>query len=366
MKIIFLGDGNSIHLRRWIEFFISNGNVVYLLATNTTKPIKKLHIIYLSFNKIFSVIPIVSTIVNALYLKKIVRKIRPDIIHAHYISNYGYMGALINFHPYIVTVWGSDWLIDPQKSLKNKMRVKYALKRADFVITNNKILERDIGRKRFVAKEKICSIHWGVNLKIFKKINNENMIKEKLKIPNNHFVMVSPRMLNPLYNIDIIIKAFSVVSMKNKFLIIMGKGTEEKRLKELVKKYNLQKKVLFTKMISNEKMNEYYNISDLLISIPSSDAISVSVLEGMAVGLPVIIGRIKGINHWFKNEYNGFILEKRTPDALAKLIEDSIKNSSLLKRISENNMRYIKENFDEKIFQKKMMSVYNNLVKGHK
>lgn len=41
----------------------------------------------------------------------------PDILHAHYVTNYGLFGALCNFNPFVITAWGSDILIVPESRL---------------------------------------------------------------------------------------------------------------------------------------------------------------------------------------------------------------------------------------------------------
>lgn len=360
VKIAYLGDGNSIHLRRWMEYFICRGDLVYLLTSNPIKPIDQLNIVPLSFNRFFSRIPVLSSVLNSIYLQKIISRIQPDILHAHYVSNYGYMGTLMNFHPYLVTVWGSDWLIDPKRSWKIRFRTERALKKADAVITNNVRIKNDISEKLHL--DNVMDIQWGVNLDVFQRSGDKKILRAELRIPENAYVLISPRMLTPLYNIDMIIKSFADIKTKNKFLVVMGTGPQKPALQDLARSLKVDERVLFTGYIANKDMNRYYNASDLLVSIPDSDSRPMSVLEGLAAGLPVLISRIPGLHEWFEEKQNGFILERPDRENLSQKIEYCSEHTEEMERISLNNTAYINEFYNEKYFQKKMLNLYQKMT----
>ena len=46
-------------------------------------------------------------------LRRVVREIAPDVLHAHYVVEHGFYGLVAGFHPYVVTAWGSDVLVEP-------------------------------------------------------------------------------------------------------------------------------------------------------------------------------------------------------------------------------------------------------------
>jgi hypothetical protein len=70
-----------------------------------------------------------------LEITRLIKKIRPDIIHAHYIAHFGILAGLYSrlsgFKPIVLTAWGSDILIEA-KGLK-KWLVKYVLKEVDLI-----------------------------------------------------------------------------------------------------------------------------------------------------------------------------------------------------------------------------------------
>jgi len=133
VRLAFLANGKSIHTERWLRYFVGKGYDVHLI-TFTAKPLKGVKIHELRYFKKLAY-PL-----RVWQIRKTVKEIDPDILHAHYVSHYGVYGALTGFHPFIVSVWGSDVLRDPKESRIRRYGVAYALKRADCITTTSKHL----------------------------------------------------------------------------------------------------------------------------------------------------------------------------------------------------------------------------------
>src|SRR5207237_7323337 len=70
-------------------------------------------------------------------LGRVVRGIAPDVFHAHFVVEHGFYGAMVGFHPYVVTAWGSDVLVEPERDPVSKLIAKWTLRRADAVTSND-------------------------------------------------------------------------------------------------------------------------------------------------------------------------------------------------------------------------------------
>ena len=53
-------------------------------------------------------------------LKTAIAQFKPDVVHAHYATSYGLIGALSGFHPFVISAWGTDVMKFPQKNFINK------------------------------------------------------------------------------------------------------------------------------------------------------------------------------------------------------------------------------------------------------
>ena len=166
MRICYLAGGRSVHTQKWVRFFAERGYDVYLATFNETSQIEGVKVRKLRyFSK--SAYPF-----RILAVKKAVKEINPDILHAHYVSHNGVYGALTGFKPFVVTAWGDDILIEPNKSMVKRYLVKYVLRKADLITTDsNSAIKTIVGFG--VDEEKVKLIVHGVDLRVFHPIENK-------------------------------------------------------------------------------------------------------------------------------------------------------------------------------------------------
>jgi glycosyltransferase involved in cell wall biosynthesis len=117
--------------------------------------------------------------------------------------------------------------------------------------------------------------------------------------------------LEKMKNIDAIIEVYNslpeIFKAKNK-LHIIGKGTQESKLKKLVHKLNLNDKVLFHGQLTNEKAIEIINNSLILLMSSSYEGFPMVIAESLTVGTPIISTEVGDINSVIRNGFNGFLL----------------------------------------------------------
>ncbi len=131
MKICYLADARSGHTKRWVEYFAKDNEVDLITFDYATKDgtfITETDYIKMGVrvHKISKKMP--NLLLAPIIVRRLIRKIEPDVLHAHYATHYGFCGAFSGFHPFVLSVWGSDVLIDPDKSMILKLMVKTALK----------------------------------------------------------------------------------------------------------------------------------------------------------------------------------------------------------------------------------------------
>jgi len=114
------------------------------------------------------------------------------------------------------------------------------------------------------------------------------------------FEAVSLRGWEPNYRIDIILRAFAQVRAQHPGarLHLLGGGSQEGALRKLAGDLGLQEGVQFHGRLDDAGMAAVLGRCKLSISVPVSDATSVSVLESMACGLPVIASDLPANRDW--------------------------------------------------------------------
>ena len=70
-------------------------------------------------------------------LRRVVRAIDPDVFHAHFLVEHGFYGLSARVRPYVVTAWGSDALVEPQRDPVSRWIARRVVRRADLVTSNN-------------------------------------------------------------------------------------------------------------------------------------------------------------------------------------------------------------------------------------
>jgi len=355
MKICFLAGANSVHSHKWVKYFAEKGHDVHWISftKNTQGTIDRA-----SFYQISVPFPF-----NFFKLRKIVKKINPDIFHAHYAGVNGFLASLCNVHPFVLTAWGSDVLI-AGKSKFQSFFVKYALKKADLITCDGKNSEEAIVNLGINLK-KIKMIYFGVDVLKFSPGQKSIGIIEKLEMVGCPSV-ISLRNFEPIYNIETLINAIpSVLKEVSKVkFILAGKGSQEENLKKLVKKLNISKSVNFVGLISQNDLPKYLRSCDVYVSTSLSDGgIASSTAEAMACGLPVVITNFGDNKEWVKDGESGFLVPLKTPDVLAEKIIYLLKNPEKRLELGINAVKIIEEKDNYYKEMEKMENIYKELIK---
>jgi len=348
-------------VQKWVRFFAERGHDVYLATFNETSQIEDVKVRKLRyFSKV--VYPF-----RILTVRKAVKEINPDILHAHYVSHYGVYGALAGFKPFVVSAWGSDVFIDPKKSMVKKYFVKYALKKADLVTTDSVSSMKtivDFG----VDEEKVKLIVHGVDLKLFHPVENSEEFKKELCMPQNYQVVISTRNLEPVYDVGTLIRAIPYVvdECPSTYFLIVGGGTLRHHLEELACELGVAESVRFVGSVSNREMPKFLGASDIFVSTSLSDTRSVSLFEAMANGLPVVVTDLDGNKECVKEGVNGFLFPKGDFKALAEKIIYLLRDEDTRRGFGSVNRNYVEKKGSYEEEMGKMEKLYKELVEAYK
>src|ERR1051326_927110 len=134
MRLCYLASATSIHTAKWLNYFSSKGHHVDILSFEPARNVDASVQVHLLGSKwplrihYFSHGPAV---------RRLLTRIQPDILHAHYASGYATLGRLARFHPYVVSVWGSDVFDFPKKSVVHRYIIRQNLNSADRVCSTS-------------------------------------------------------------------------------------------------------------------------------------------------------------------------------------------------------------------------------------
>ncbi|WP_171333064.1 glycosyltransferase family 4 protein [Enterococcus cecorum] len=200
-----------------------------------------------------------------------------------------------------------------------------------------------------LAKEKFyCNIEYvpGVGIDLSKFIPKTESLyvsnRKKIGISNSSFVITYVAELSNRKNQEVLIRAMSRLCEKydNLKLYLIGDGPNVEEYKNLVKQLNLEDDVIFSGYQSD--VTKYLYASDMLVSSSKQEGLPVNILEGMSIGLPIVVSNCRGNIDLIKNGYNGLIVENDSM-SFEQAIEKIFLDKNLRDKLGEKNLLEIKK-----------------------
>ena len=352
MRICYLADAASIYTQRWVRYFADRGHEVHLISYRPwgMNDIDNVE----SYQLKMSPLPI-NLFFHTVQIRKLIRKMKPDTVHGHYISTYGFLAALAGFSPLILSAWGSDIMVTPNNSTLSKIKVKLALRKAYIVLTTSHYLKDYIHNEFGIPQNSIKEIPYGIDLTMFHKGYEveAKKLRIELGIADTSFVIFSPRHCKEHYRIENIVRAMPYIVSKNPdvFLILL-RGTTynvsyEEGIEELSRKLGVNKNIRIVKReLRPQEMAVYYNASDALVSIPLSDQFGGSIQEGMACGVVPIVGKLDVYNLYLTDGKNALFTDAEDPQNIAEKLVYVIQHPEIKELYYETNRKIIQEKED--------------------
>lgn len=149
-------------------------------------------------------------------------------------------------------------------------------------------------------------------------------------------------------------------------VLIAGSGEEETALKEFVKNNGLENAVNFLGWVKKEQKPELFGKSDVLVLPSYNEGLPIAILEAMSYGLPIVSTNVGSIAESVHNGENGFLINPGDVVALENAITVLTGNAALWKKQSLESRKICEEQFAEKVFFRKMQTVYEDLYRGTK
>jgi glycosyltransferase involved in cell wall biosynthesis len=340
MKICFLADSGSIHTEKWCDAFVKMGHDVSLISFNPNCQVSSVSFYHVDAGPIQSKGGNWKVLLKYRTVKKVVRKINPDILHAHYATSYGLVGALTNFHPFAITAHGSDVLISASQSKIYRFLLKYAFKKADWInlVSNHMV---SAVNKIGAFNHKIDVIPFGINRTIFNSTNRP--------ANSDTFIITSTRSFEPVYNLAHLIKSVAKMHQErpNIQLNLIGSGSEKKQLQGLVSQLKIEGITKFYGHISQLEIAKVLSVSNVYCSVSLSDGNSISLVEALACGCLPIVSNIEANYQWIKEGETGFLVEVNDVEGLKNRLIGVYDNyETLAPKMQPLNQQQIEEKAD--------------------
>jgi glycosyltransferase involved in cell wall biosynthesis len=366
MKLLLLSDPNSVHTIKWAKSLAQNDVEIVIfglgcLIVNNYDEINNIKVKTLNQN----ITRDEGSLAKLNYLKAlpmvkdIIKEFQPDIVHSHYATSYGLLGALSRFSPFILSVWGSDVFSFPKKSFIHKAMLKYNLKKADKILSTSHIMAKET--KLYTSKD-IEVTPFGIDMEQFQPTYTKEELFNK-----DDIVIGTVKTLEEKYGIEYLIKAFKILSDKYQELplrlLIVGGGSLDKELKNLTKELNIENKTIFTGNVPFNEVPKYHNMLSVSVSVSNSESFGVAIIEASSCAKPVVVSNVGGLPEVVEDGVSGFVVEARNPQNTADAIEKLILDNELKVKIGNNGRNRVAKLYNWNDNVRQMMNIYNDVLK---
>jgi glycosyltransferase involved in cell wall biosynthesis len=370
MRLCFVGNPGSIHTQRWVSHFAQAGHETHLVNLGP-QPARKFDWPGPQHHNLPAPprIPIPGlrgiVMLNARRraLSDLQQQIQPDILHAHSVADPGWFAALSGFHPFVLTAWGSDVLLGLRRGPRlHRWLTRNALRHADLLTADARSV-LDAARPHLRSGARVELIRFGIDTRAFSP-GVDTTWRTRLSLGSGP-VLLSIRQCHPLYNIDVIIRAFAHVREEfpaaSLLIKLVSQTSADPYLAELgalADQLALSDAVTYVPQISYAELPDLYRAADVVLSVPSSDGLPVSVLEAMACGAPVIASDLPALRELTDDGADLSLVPVRDGDALSRAIMAVLADPLRRARVVEQNLAAIRRTADFAVEMARMEQLY--------
>ncbi|MBT3392131.1 MAG: glycosyltransferase family 4 protein [Chloroflexi bacterium] len=233
-------------------------------------------------------------------LKRVIRTFKPDIVQAGPIQTAALLTALTGFRRLVSMSWGYDLLMDADRNRWWRWATEYTLKRSAAFLGDCDTI-RNLAVQHGMNPERIVTFPWGANIQKYAP-GDDGGLRKRLGWGADTFVLLSTRGWSPIYGVEDLAQAFVQAARQRPELrlLMLGNGPLAPTIRRIFMNADLLDRVHFPGQVKQADLPNYYRAADLYISTSHSDGTSISLLEALACGTPVLLTDIPGNQEWVK------------------------------------------------------------------
>ncbi len=360
MRICYISLGTFTHIGPYLDYFREAGHDVIFVSLSPS-PERGVPTYNVGLGRKYSETqgkwkyPI-----SMLRARKLIKRLKPDIVHAHYATSCGLTALCSGFHPTVVTVHGSD-LTMGMKSRIWRPLLKRVFEYSDCVNTVSQDLQNMV-LSLGISPDKVETFTLGIDTEKFS-------FAERPKIEQSRALkLVCTRRLEPVFDPHTIIEALTLLKKKgiNFEMSFVGDGSLLGALKRHVKEVGLDDRVAFMGRVHNDNLPEVLSRHNIYLSASVWDGTSLSLLEAMATGLFPVVSDIKANSTWLRHNVDGLLHKVGDADDLARCILQLYDQPQVTAGTAKRNRKRVVESGDRKTNMERLEKIYEKLVENRK
>ncbi len=357
MKICLVGNAQAVHLQRWAAAYRDRGHDVHILSIRTTElEGVTMHTRCVGrVNTTFAPSVFLSYVWLAIRARSALAAMRPDVVHAQYVTTSGAIARFGGADPLVITAWGTD--VVPKDGVRKNVIVtalnRYALAAARGVTSASDFMADIIERTYEGVSVEV--VPFGVDIEAFTPSTRSAAAPLTLGIVKS---------LNRKYGIDVAIRALPLIqtSLPTTRLVIAGDGPLRSDLERLADQLGVGDDVQFVGRVPHTAVPDLMRGFDILLN-PSvvPESFGVAILEGQAAALPVIATDVGGVAETCLDGSSCLLIEPNDPSAIAAAVAE-LSDPATRERFGTAGRRHVEDRFTWDRSVDRMIGILESVV----
>ena len=352
MKILYVSDAASVHTRRWAEAFRDAGAQVHVASLRPAQiDGVTVHVLpTFGLGKLGYLLCVPA-------LRSLAKRLRPDVVHAQYVTSYGFLAAAAGLAPLVVTAWGTDVLISPRESRVARWLAARALRAADRVTTVAEHMNAAVIALG-ATPGKVLALPFGVDTELFRPPQAARAEPPPLRV-------ISTRNFGPVYSVATVIDAVGRARAAGLalHLDLVGDGPLRAELEAQVSAAKLDDVVQFHGHVDARELVRLLGCAHVFVSSALSDGNNVSLNEAMACGCYPIATDIPANSQWLRDSNSGALYAPGDAAGLAACLEAAAADAPGRAAAVRENRAIVERRADWRVGVRRMQDLYENLMR---
>jgi len=214
-----------------------------------------------------------------------------------------------------------------------------------------------------IPQKKVHLIPLAADHELFKPDNSRRKkTRNSLGLSTEDFVAIYTGKFLPSKRIDdLLIASKPVINEYRQFkILLVGDGPEhyKEKLKSIIGELGITKNVLIIKSVHRKELPNFYNAADFAVW---PGAFSISIVEAMACGLPIIIAKSDWTSHYLEYE-NGYSFKAGDVHKLSSLLLTLVKDDETRRLMGTKSRKLVEDKLNWDTVATKYLEVYKSIM----
>lgn len=307
-----------------------------------------------------------------LALVRLVRRVKPEVLHCHWVIPNGPVAALVSALtgvPLVMTLHGSDVYVAERLAVARPL-ASWALRRAALVTAcSPDLAERAAGLG--ATPERVVTIPWGADPDLFGAGDGAGWRSRHEILPNATVVLAAGRLVEKK-GIEYLVRSAPQVLARHPdtIFVVAGDGPLLRPLQQLAASFEVAHAFRFAGRVPWGQMPDVLHAANVFVA-PSVrdrdgnvDGLPTVVLEAMASGLPVVASDLAGIPLVIEDGIAGWLVPPADVPALAQAVERLVEDSAIRTRMGQQGRQRVERELNWTAVATRFAELFETARKG--